>query len=100
MGFSKNQIYIAVGAGVLLVLMLFGYLAWLNNQGPVLGRSEDRDPLTGIPDSVRLNPLRDHASEKTAAAFMRAMKDGKCREELSDWEHDYRRKYAAFICDS
>ena len=100
MGFTKNQIYIAIGAGALLVLIFFGYLAWLNGQGPVLARSEDRDPLSGIPDSIRLNPLRDHSSEKMAAAFMRAMKDGKCREELSDWEHDYRRKYAAFICDS
>jgi hypothetical protein len=28
------------------------------------------------------------------------MKDGRCRSELSEWERDYRRKYAAFICDS
>jgi hypothetical protein len=100
MGFTNKQIGIAVGAGVLLVLIFFGYLAWLNKQGPVLERSVDRDTLTGIPNSIRLNPLRDHTSEKTAAAFMRSMKDGKCREELSHWEHDYRRKYAAFICDS
>jgi hypothetical protein len=100
MDFTKKQMYIAVGAGVLLVLIFLGYLAWLNNQGPVLSKSEDRDTLTGIPNSIRLNPLRDHSSEKKAAAFMRAMKEGKCREELTDWEHDYRRKYAKFICDS
>jgi len=100
MDFTKKQMYIAVGAGVLLVLIFLGYLAWLSNQGPVLSKSEDRDTLTGIPNSIRLNPLRDHSSEQKAAAFMRAMKEGKCREELTDWEHDYRRKYAKFICDS
>lgn len=100
MGFTKTQIYIAVGTAMLLLLIFFGYLAWLNNQGPVLSKSEDRDTLTGIPSSITLNPLRDHSSEKTAAAFIRAMKDGRCRCELSEWEHDYRRKYAAFICDS
>jgi hypothetical protein len=100
MDFSRNQIYIPVGAGVLLALIFFGYLAWLNNQGPVLSKSEERDTLTGIPTSISLNPLRDHSSEKAAAVFIRAMRDGKCREELSEWEHDYRRKYAAFICDS
>lgn len=100
MGFTKTQIYIAVGAGVLLLLVFFGYLMWLNNQGPVLAKSEDHDPLSGTPNSIKLNPLRDHTSEKVAAAFMRALKDGNCRQELSDWEHDYRKKYAAFICDS
>ena len=100
MDFTKNQMYIAVGAGVLLVLIFLGYLAWLNNQPPVLAKSEDRDSLTGIPNSIRLNPLRDHSSEKAAAVFMRSLKEGKCREELTDWEHDYRKKYAKFICDS
>jgi hypothetical protein len=100
MNFTRKHLYMAVGAGALLVLIFFGYLVWLNNQGPLLGRSEERDPLSGIPNSIRLNPLRDHTSEKAAAGFMRSMKDGKCREELSQWEHDYRRKYAAFICDS
>jgi hypothetical protein len=100
MGFTKNHIYIAVGAGALLVLVFLGYLAWLNNQPPVLSKSEERDTLTGIPNSISLNPLRDRTSEKTAAAFIRAMKDGQCKHELSEWEHDYRRKYAAFICDS
>lgn len=28
------------------------------------------------------------------------MRDGRCREQLADWENDYRRKYAAFICES
>ena len=100
MGFTKNHIYIAVGAGALLVLVFLGYLGWLNNQPPVLSKSEERDTLTGIPNSISLNPLRDRTSEKTAAAFIRAMKDGQCKQELSEWEHDYRRKYAAFICDS
>lgn len=100
MGFTKIQLYIAVGAAVLLLLIFFGYLMWLNNQGPVLAKSEDHDPLSGTPNSIKLNPLRDRTSEKVAATFIRAMKDGDCRQELSDWEHDYRRKYAAFICDS
>jgi hypothetical protein len=100
MGFTKTQIYIAVGAAGLLLLIFFGYLMWLNNQGPVLAKSDDRDPLSGTPNSISLNPLRDRTSEKVAAIFMRAMKDGQCRQELADWQHDYRRKYAAFICDS
>ena len=100
MGFTKTQIYVAVGAGVLLVLVFLGYLAWLNNQGPVLSKSPDRDSLTGIPNSIELNPLRDRNSEKAAAVFIRGMKDGKCTEQLEQWEHDYRRKYAALICDS
>lgn len=100
MEFTKNQIYIAVGAAAFIVLVFLGYLSWLNNQGPVLARSEQRDTLTGIPESIKLNPLRDRTSEKVAVEFIRAMRDGKCREELSDWERDYRRKYAAFICDS
>jgi hypothetical protein len=100
MGVTRTQLYIAIGAAVLLLLVFFGYLMWLNNQGPVLAKSEDRDPLSGTPNSISLNPLRDHSSEKIAAAFVRAMKDGRCREELSEWEHDYRKKYAAFICDS
>jgi hypothetical protein len=100
MGFSRTQIYIAVGAGALLVLVFLGYLAWLNNQGPVLSKSPERDSLTGIPNSIELNPLRDRNSEKAAAVFIRGMKDGKCTEQLAQWEHDYRKKYAALICDS
>jgi hypothetical protein len=100
MEYSRNQIAIAVGAGALVILVFFGYLLWLNNQGPVLSRSEDRDPLSGVPNSISMNPLRDRSSERAAAEFIRAMRDGKCREQLADWERDYRKKYADFICDS
>jgi hypothetical protein len=100
MGFSRTQMAIAAGAGVLLLLMFFGYLLWLNNQGPVLARSEERDPLSGIPNSISLNPLRDRASEREAEKFIRAMSEGHCQEELASWEKDYRKKYAAYICDS
>ena len=100
MEFSRTQIAIAVGAGALLVVVFLGYLMWLNNQGPVLSRSEEVDPLSGIPNSISLNPLRDRSSEKVATKFIRAMRDGNCKEELHDWERDYRKKYAAFLCDS
>ena len=56
MGFSRVQIAIAAGAGVLVLLIFFGYLMWLNGQGAVLSRSEDRDPLSGTPNSISLNP--------------------------------------------
>jgi hypothetical protein len=100
MQFSRVQIGIAVGAGVLLVLVFLGYLMWLNGQGPVLSRSIDRDPLSGIPNSIDLNPLRDRSSERAANSFIRAMRDGQCQEELADWQKDYRKKYAQFICES
>ena len=100
MEFSRTQMGIAVGAGALLLVVFFGYLLWLNGQGPVLARSEDRDPLSGIPNSISMNPLRDRTSEREAAKFIRAMHDGQCREELAAWEKDYRRKYAEFICGS
>jgi hypothetical protein len=100
LAFSRTQIAIAAGAGALLVIIFFGYLMWLNNQGPVLSRSEGRDPLSGIPNSISLNPLRDRSSENVAATFIRAMRDGRCREQLAEWSKDYRKKYAAFICDS
>jgi hypothetical protein len=100
MEFSRNQIGIAVGAGVLLLVVFFGYLIHLNGQGPVLERSADRDPLSGIPNSISLNPLRDRSSEREAAKFIRGMRDGNCKQELADWTKDYRKKYAAFICDS
>src|SRR6266851_3670872 len=57
MEFSRNQIGIAVAAGVLLLIVFFGYLIHLNGQGPVLDRSEGRDPLSGIPNSISLHPL-------------------------------------------
>lgn len=97
---SRTQIWIAAGAGAILLIVFFGYLIWLNGQGPVLSRSEERDPLSGVPNSISLNPLRDRSSERAATRFIRAMKDGDCKEELVDWEKDYRKKYAAFICSS
>jgi len=97
---SRTQLAIAAGAGALLLLVFFGGLIWLNNQGPVLSRSEQRDPLSGIPDSITLNPLRDRSSERAAGQFIRGMRDGHCRELLSAWEKDYRKTYAKFICDS
>ncbi len=100
MEFSRNQIGIALGAGALVVLIFFGGLIWLNNQGPVLSRSQEKDPLSGTPNSISLNPLRERESERAAAQFIRAMRDGQCQQELAQWEKDYRRKYAAFICES
>jgi hypothetical protein len=100
MGFSRTQIAIAVSAGALLLIVFFGYLMWLNGQGPVLDRSADVDPLSGVPNSISLNPLRDRSSERVAAHYLDAMRAGQCKEELAQWEKDYRRKYAAFICDS
>ena len=100
MEFNRTQIGIAAGAGGLILVVFLGYLMWLNNQGPVLSRSPDRDPLSGIPNSISLNPLRDRSSERAAAKFIRSMRDGHCAEELADWSKDYRKKYAAFICES
>jgi hypothetical protein len=100
MEFSRTQVGIAVGASALLVAIFFGYLLWLNNQGPVLARSEEHDPLSGVPNSISLNPLRDRSSERVAEKFIRAMHDGHCQEQLAGWAKDYRSKYAAFICDS
>lgn len=100
MGFSRLHIAIAAGAGVLLLVVFFGYLMWLNNQGPVLARSEDHDPLSGVPNSISLNPLRDRRSEHVATQYIDEMRDGRCKQQLAQWEKDYRRKYAAFICDS
>jgi hypothetical protein len=100
MEFSRTQIGIAAAAGGLLLVVFFGYLIWLNNQGPVLERSLDVDPLSGTPNSISLNPLRDRSSEREAAKFIRAMRDGRCSEELAVWSKDYRKKYAKFICDS
>jgi len=100
MGFSRTQIGIALGAGVLVLLIFFGYLMWLNGQGPVLSRSEDHDPLNGTPTSISLNPLRDRSSECVAAKYLDAMRDGHCQEQLAEWEKGYRKKYAKFICES
>jgi len=100
MEFNRTQIVIAFGVGALLVVIFLGYVVHLNNQGPVLSKSEQRDPLTNVPNSIGLNPLRDRASERIAAKFIRAMRDGQCHEELAEWERDYRKKYAKFICES
>ena len=100
MEFSRTQIAIAAGAGVLILLIFFGYLFWLNGQGPVLSRSEEKDPLSGIPVDISLNPMRDRTSEHVAAKYLDAMRDGRCQGQLADWEKDYRKKYARFICNS
>jgi hypothetical protein len=100
MGFTRTQIAIAAAAGALLVFGFLGYIWWLSNQGPVLGRSEDHDPLTGLPVSIKMNPLRDRTIEKTTNKFLRELRDGHCDQLLSVWEHDYRKKYAHFMCDS
>jgi hypothetical protein len=100
MKFSKLQIAIAAGAALLIVIGFFVYLLWLNSQPPVLAKSPEVDPLTKIPLSISLNPLRDRSSERAASEFLRAMRDGHCKAQLVDWEKDYRRRYAAFICDS
>ena len=100
MEFNRTQIAIAAGAGVLVLLVFLGYLMWLNGQGPVLSRSAEADPLSGVPNEISLNPLRDRSSERVANQFIRAMRDGQCKVQLADWEKDYRKKYAAFLCDS
>lgn len=97
---NRIQVWIAAGAGIVVLVIFFGYLIWLNNQGPVLSRSEDSDPLSGTPNSISLNPLRDRTSERVAAQYLDAIRDGHCKDELAAWEKDYRRKYAKFICDS
>jgi len=100
MEFSRVQIAIAAGAGVLILLIFFGYLFWLNGQGPVLSRSEEKDPLSGIPVDISLNPMRDRTSEHVAAKYLDAVRAGRCQEQLADWEREYRKKYAKFICSS
>ena len=97
---SKTHIGIAVGLASLLVMAFFGYLYWLSNQPPVLSRSEERDPLTNMPVSITMNPLRDRTIERTANSFIGQMRDGNCRAVLANWEKDYRKKRANFICDS
>ncbi len=84
----------------MLLVVFFGYLFWLNGQGPVLSRSEEKDPLSGIPLEISLNPMRDRTSEKIANKYLDAMRDGHCNDVLADWEKDYHKKYAKFICDS
>jgi hypothetical protein len=100
MAASRAQIGIAVGTGALLVFGFVGYLWWLSNQGPVLARSEDKDSLTGLPVSIKMNPLRDRSTEKAANNFLRELRDGHCDQLLAQWEHDYHKKYAKYICQS
>lgn len=100
MGFTRIQIAIAVGVGAVMVLGFLGYIWWLSNQGPLLARSEERDPLSGLPVSIKMNPLRDRTMEHSANLFLRQLRDGHCDELLSEWEHDYRKKYAHYICGS
>jgi len=100
MAFTKTQIGIALGAAVMLVLVFVGYLWWLSNQGPVLARSEDHDPLTGLPVSIKMNPLRDRSTEHAASKFLHEMREGHCDDLLAKWEHDYHKKYAKYICAS
>ena len=94
------QMLIAASAGALILFAFFGYLVWLDHQGPVLSKSDERDPLSGVPNAISLNPLRDRGSERVANQYLDAMRDGHCKDALADWEKDYRKKYARFICDS
>jgi hypothetical protein len=100
MNFTRTQIGIAVGVALLMIFGFLGYIWWLSNQGPVLARSEERDPLSGLPVSIRMNPLRDRTLERTANQFLHQLRDGHCNQLLAEWEQDYRKKYAHFICDS
>ena len=100
MAFTKTQIGIAVGAGVLLVAVFLGYVWWLSDQGPVLARSEERDPLSGLPVSIKMNPLRDRSTEKAAGKFLHALPTGHCDETLANWEPDCHKKQPRYICAS
>jgi hypothetical protein len=100
MQFSRAHLAIAVGFAGLLVLTFLGYLYWLSSQPPVLARSEERDTLTHLPVSITMNPFRDRTIERTANNFFAAMRDGNCRTLLGQWEKDYRKKRADFLCNS
>jgi predicted SnoaL-like aldol condensation-catalyzing enzyme len=100
MPFSRAHLAIAVGSASLLVLIFLGYLYWVSSQGPVLSRSEERDPLTQMPISITMNPFRDRTIERTANKFIAEMRDGNCRQLLNQWEKDYRKKRADFLCAS
>jgi len=100
MQFSRTHLAIAIGFASLLVLGFLFYLNWLSNQGPVLSRSEELDPLTKMPISITMNPFRDRTIERTANSFISEMRDGNCRKLLAQWEKDYRRKRADFLCSS
>jgi hypothetical protein len=97
---SRTHLAIALGSAGLLILVFLGYLHWLSNQGPVLARSEERDPLTRMPVSITMNPFRDRTIEHTANSFISELRDGNCRKLLVQWERDYRKKRADFLCTS
>src|SRR5258708_23212846 len=94
---SRTGLAVAAGAAIMLLLFSLGGLIWLNHQGPVLYRSDEKDPLSGTPKSVIFNPFRDRSAEQAALPMIRAMRDGSCRQVLAQWEHDYRKKYAESI---
>ncbi len=100
MQFSRTHFAIALSSASLLVFVFLGCLYWLSNQPPVLSRSEERDPLTQMPVGITMNPLRDRTLERTANRFISAMRDGNCRQLLAQWEKDYRKQRADFLCDS
>jgi hypothetical protein len=100
MQFSRTHLGIALASAGLLVLLFLGYLYWLSNRPAVLARSDERDPLTHMPLSITMNPLRDRTIERTANAFITQIREGNCRQLLAAWERDYRKKRARFICDS
>src|ERR1035441_474958 len=94
MQFSSAHLAIAIGVAAVLVLSFLGYLYWLTEQPP------ERDPLTQMPISITMNPFRDRTIERTANAFISEMRAGNCRHLLAQWERDYRRKRADFLCSS
>jgi hypothetical protein len=100
MHFSRAHLAIAFGSAGLLVLVFLGYLYWLSSQPPVLARSVERDPLTQMPISITMNPFRDRTIERTANNFLGQMRDGNCRKLLAQWERDYRKRRAEFLCNS
>jgi len=100
MQFSRTHVAVAVSSAGLLVLVFLGCLYWLSHQPPVLSRSEERDPLTQMPVSITMNPFRERTVERTANRFISAMRDGNCRNLLAQWEKDYRKKRADFLCNS
>ena len=100
MPFSRAHIAIALGSAGLLVLVFLGYLYWLSNQPPVLSRAAARAPLPPMPSSITMNPFRDRTIERTANSFISEMRDGNCRKLLAQWERDYRKKRAEFLCNS
>jgi hypothetical protein len=100
MPFSRAHLAIALGSAGFLVLVFLGYLYWLSSQPPVLSRSVERDPLTQMPISITMNPFRDRTIERTANTFITELRDGSCHQLLAEWERDYRKKRADFLCTS